>query len=241
MSTLSNSLYLTTMVKKNIDDAARRFIKSAYKIGVSVLLINKFLEESDYKCNTTQIHYILWNINIQPNGYNCSPETLIWRRYLTNIIETFDLETFEEFEAVALREAEDYYNIDRFTFIRYWYDFIEHHNRFMEEQENPPNIKWIRDALLYFGFNFTSLSQKIRAKDIPTDSKALYDRYMAEIQGTYFSSEEFQLRPKFRANEEIRDFWSACYGIGKDFITIIKWTEIFTGLGPVEDDLNFSI
>lgn len=220
------------MAQKNVDDAARQFIKTAYKIGVSVLLINRFLNESNYRCNTTQIHHILQNINIQPDGYNCSPDTLIWRRYLTNILETFDLSTFEEFEAVALREAEDYYNIDKFTFTRYWYDFMEFHNQFMCEKENPPNIKWIRDALLYFGFNFTSLSQKIRTKDIPTDSKALYDRYMAEIQGTYFSSEEFKLRPKFYPNEEIRDFWSACYGIGKNFITIAKWTEIFFGLGP---------
>lgn len=227
---------------KKIDDTAKRFIISAYQHGVSVILINRFLRESSYNdCNVIIIHKTLWGVDILPNNYNCSSGSLVWRRYLTNILETSEVSTFEQFEQIALQDAIDYYNIDYITFTGYWNDFTQFQNQFTMEIKMPVDIEWIMRALLYFGYTFTRLSEKLRKKQIPFTPMDLCNIYNAEAQSHNFSSEELKLRPISHASLAIRKFWKLSYRIGKDIDTILKWTEIFTGTNATENDINCTI
>ncbi len=226
---------------KEIDHAAKQFIEGAYQMGMSGILINKFLRESNYACNMITIHETLWSVNIFPDNYNCSSASLIWRRFLTNILETFNLSTLEQFQIVALQDAIDYYNIDNDIFTRYWNDFTEFQNQFLQEIENPPNVQWIMRGLLYFGFTFTGLAKKLNTKNIAISTNDMYNIYRQVTQTYNFSAEEFKLRPKYHATEDLKTFWKLSYRIGKDFDTISEWTEIFGGLGISEENKSYVV
>lgn len=118
---------------KIITDDARDFIVFAYRLGMSVILIHNILLELNYNSTITTIHEILWSFNIFPGNFNCSYDSLIWRRYLTYTLEKFEVSTLEQFEQLALQEAIDYYNIDKTTFTKYWNDY----NQFTQEIKSP--------------------------------------------------------------------------------------------------------
>lgn len=61
---------------REIDDIAKQFMESAYQIGVSVILMNKFLLESKYAFTIIIIYDILSNFNISPDSYNYSSDSL---------------------------------------------------------------------------------------------------------------------------------------------------------------------
>lgn len=83
---------------KEFNYKTRRFIASAYKVGISVILIYRFSKESDYDCTITKIHKVLWRFNIFPDNYNCSFDSLIWRRYLINMLEIHESSSLHKFE-----------------------------------------------------------------------------------------------------------------------------------------------
>lgn len=94
-------------------------------------------------------------------------------------------------------------------------------------------------ALLYFGFTFTRLSQKLKAKNILTSQTDLYNTYRAEIQSNNFSGETLNLCPIYEIIPSIKNFLKLGREIGKEFDTIIRWIEIFAGLGITENDIIF--
>lgn len=222
---------------KKIDQEAQYFIASAYQLGMSVILIDRFLRESNYDCTMSKIHRTLWAFNIFPNNYNCSFDSLIWRRYLTNVLEKFEVSTLEQFEQLALEEAVDYFNIDKTTFTQYWNDF----NEFTREIKFPLDPDWIICALHYFGFTINILSTKLRKRDIISTPSGLYDIYMSKARNHIFSSEELKLRPKTHASNDLREFWRFSYKIGKDVDTIVEWTEVFTGTNTSAIEINMHI
>lgn len=218
-------------LRKNMNDTAKYFIVSAYRVGVSTLLIDRFLRESDWDCTMYAVHDTLWENDIQPTDFNCSSDSLTWRRYLTNILETSGVSTYEQYEEVALQEAKDYYNINNMTFIEYWYDF----KQFTRELKFPLDPAWIMRALLYFGYTFTRLSMKLRKENIPVTPTDLYNIYNVHAGRHDLSIEELRLIPKFQPSLAVKHFWRSSHQIGKDIDTIIQWTEIFTGtITPVE-------
>lgn len=219
---------------KTIDDAAKQYIEYAYQNGISVILILKFLEECNYDCTMTIIHKTLWNVNIYPNNSNCSSDSLVWRRFLTNIFETYHPSTLEQFQTIALQDAINYYNIDNDTLKRHWDGLIEFQNQFLQEIENPPNAQWTIRGLIYFGFTFGSLANKLRSKNILIDTEELHNIYNTEIEGHNFSIGEFKLRPKWLVTSDIKKFWKSCDRIGQDYHTINKWSEIFIGMSVSE-------
>lgn len=221
--------------KKKVDQKARQFIIGGYYIGMSVILINKFLQESDYDCNVIIIHDTLYAANVIPNNFNCSSSSLTWRRFLTNILEKVEFKTLKQFEIVALQDAIDYYNIDKDTFSGYYNDYIEFQKYFLQEIENPLNVKWILRAFLYFGFTFTGIAKKLNTKNIDTTPTKMYNFYKEITQGLVLTGEEFKLRPVYIPTENTKAFWQYSYRIGKSLDTIVEWTEIFGGVGVSED------
>lgn len=79
----------------------------------------------------TIIHETLWNVNIYPNNSNCSSDSFIWQRFLTNIFETYYPSTLEQFQAIAFQDVINYYNIDNNTLKRHWDGLIEFQNQFL--------------------------------------------------------------------------------------------------------------
>lgn len=224
-------------LRKKIDTTAKHFIVNAYEVGVSVLLIDRFLRESDWDCTILAIHDTLWDYNIQPTDYNCSSSSLIWRRYLTNILETSGMSSYEQFEEVAYQEAKDYYNINQTIFMEYWYDF----NQFIGELKSPLDPAWIIRALHYFGFTFPRLAKKLRKENIHIMASGLYDIYKLNIGSHTLTNDEFKLSPKWKPSLAIYEFWRLSHQIGKDLDTIIQWTEIFTGTNVTENDINYTL
>lgn len=210
---------------KKLDLDARLFIKSAYRVGMSVILIYRFLHESNYDCTMTEIHKTLWDFNIFPDNYNCSFDSLIWRRYLTNMIEFHEVSTLDQFETLALGEAKDYFNVDSSAFTNHWNDWT----KFTQELKSPLDPNLTIRALHYFGYTTTTFSNKLRKKDIISTPGGLYDAYMIKARGYPFSSQELKLRPKNQSSDDLREFWKHCYKIGKDVGTILAWSEVFTG------------
>ncbi len=222
---------------KEIDHEAQHFIASAYQLGMSVLLIDRFLRESNYDCTMSKIHQTLWARNVFPDNYNCSSDSLIWRRYLTNILEKFEVSTLEQFEQLALEEAIDYYDIDNDTFTQYWNDF----NEFTREIKFPLDPDWIVRAIHYFGFTINNLSKKLRKRNIISTPSGLYDIYISKAQNHIFSSGELKLRPKTHASNDLREFWRFSHKVGKDIDTIVEWTEVFTGTNTSAIEINLHI
>lgn len=223
--------------RKEISTTARNFIRSAYRHGVSVLLIDRYLRESNWNCTTDIIHNILLDFGIDAIDYTCSLESLVWRRYLTNILETSGVSTYEQFEEVALQEAKDYYSVDQNIFAKYWNDF----NQFTNELKLPLDPAWITRAIHYFGFTFSRLLKKLRKENISITPTELNNMYRAYTGGYHFSFEELGLNPKSEASLDLKDFWILSYKIGKEVDTIVEWTEIFTGTDVTENDVNFTL
>lgn len=216
---------------KKVDEEARQFIIRAHQIGMSVILINKLLKESDYDCNVIIIHDTLYNANIVPNPSNCSASSLTWRRFLTNILEKFESPTLEQFQIIALQDAINYYNIDKETFIGYYNEYIEFQNYFLKEIEISLNVPWILRAFFYFGFSFTGLAKKLNTKNINISTTKLYVFYREITEDLNLNDEEFKLRSVYSPPEDIKAFWKSSYRIGKSLEAIVEWTEIFTGEG----------
>lgn len=212
-----------------IDDDAKNFISSAYQLGISVILIHKFLLESNYNSTITTIHETLWSLNISPNNYNCSYDSLMWRRYLTHILEIHEISTLEQFEKHALQETINYFNIDKTIFTKFWNDYDE----FMQEIKSPLDPNWIFRAFHYFGFTFRGLLNKVIKKDIVSTEDEIYQIYLSKIETHTFTNEDLTLCPKTlkldKMSEDIRKFWIVSDRIGNDSNTILEWTEVFTG------------
>ena len=230
---------------KEIDDDAKNFITSAYRIGISVILIQKFLVESNYKSTISTIHETLWSFNIIPDNYNCSYDSLIWRRYLTYILEIHEVSTLEQFEQHALQETIDYFNIDKTIFTKYWNDY----NEFIQEIKSPLDSNWIFRAAHYFGFTFRGLSNKVIKKGIMSTPDEIYQIYLSKTKTHTFTNEDLTLCPKILAlgilGDDLRKFWRFSHIIGNDSNTILEWTEVFTGtstsLQEIENYLQQSL
>lgn len=220
--------------EKEIDVQAKEFIRIAYKIGISVKLINRFVRECNYACTITIVQEVLGSKKTPPNNYNCSRASLIWKRYLTHILETFNHPTLERFKEIALDEAKEYYDIDENTFIQYWQEFSEFQTQIVRGETpsnhfNPLNTEWMMRAFLYFGYNLVSLTNNLKANNNHVNPSSLYELYKAKIRAGGYSSEQLILCPKYAFNADIKKFWKRSRGIGKEFHTIIEWTVIFTG------------
>lgn len=223
---------------KKIDLEAKSFMADAYSLGISVILICRFLRELNYDCTITEIHTTLWNFNIFPDNQNCSFDSLTWRRYLISVLGKFEVSTLEQFEELALEEAKDYYNIDDATFTKYWNDF----NEFTQEIKLPLDPNWVFHAFHYFGFTVTGLSNMLsNKKGIIATPTEIYAIYQSKVRRHTYSNEENRLRPKTVASNNIREFWKICHKIGKDIDTIKEWTEIFTGTSSSTQEINFQI
>lgn len=223
--------------RKKIDATAKDFIVWAYRIGISVLLIDKFLRESDWDCTVAAVYDALWDKDIRINDYNCSSDSLIWRRYLTNILETSGVLTYEQFEEIALDEARNYYDVNLIMLMEYWYDF----NKFTAELKSPPDPAWIKKALHYFGFNFTWLVNKLNKENISITLTELCNIYDAHIQGGIFDIDERKLQPTLEPTLAIKHFWRSSHQIGIEVDKFIEWTEIFTGTSAKEEIINFTL
>lgn len=223
--------------RKDIEVTARCFIISAYRHGVSVLLIDRFLRESNWNSTIPEIHARLREAHIYNYDYNCSFNSLVWRRYLTNILETSEVSTYEQFEEVALQEAKDYYGINQSTFFKYWNDF----SQFTRELKHPLDPAWLIQGFHYFGFTFTRLLNKIRKENISITPTELQNTYNRAIGSYHFSFDELTLKPKSEASLDLKDFWILSYKIGKEVNTIAEWTEIFTGTNTTEDEINSTL
>lgn len=174
-------------LKKQIGDDAINFIMSVYRLGTSVILIHKFLEESNYDSTITKIHEALWSFNVYPDNFNCSKDSLIWRRYLLYMIEKLNISTLKELEEHALQEVMDYYNIDEATFTKYWNDY----NEFTQEMNFPLDPDWIFRAYHYFGFTIKGFSIKVIKKNIIFISNEIYDLYTSKAENHTFINEDF--------------------------------------------------
>lgn len=221
--------------RKSIDDIAKRFIISAYKLGISTLLIDRFLRESNYNCTMIHVHDTLWSCDIIPDNYNCSSESLTWRRFLTSILDDPEVDTLRKFESVALQEAVHYYNIDETIFTNYWHEF----NDWTRQMQYPLDTDWIMHGAQYFGFTFIRLSDKLFRNNIEVSPTALWNQYNDKLHSSVpNSSEDIKLRPKTRAWPALREFWILSHRIGKENSTILDWTEIFTGTGIAETEIE---
>ena len=223
---------------KEIDDDAKNFITSAYRIGISVILIQKFLVESNYKSTISTIHETLWSFNIIPDNYNCSYDSLIWRRYLTYILEIHEVSTLEQFEQHALQETIDYFNIDKTIFTKYWNDY----NEFMQELKSPLDPNWIFRAVHYFGFTFRGLSNKAIRKNIMLTPDEIYQIYLSKTETHTFINKDLTPCPKTlalgRVSDDLRKFWRFSHKIGNDSNTILEWTEVFTGTSTSSKEIE---
>lgn len=232
----SQSLFLQ---EKKIDDKAKRFIISAYKVGISVELINRFVQEFNYACTISIVQQTLTTANIIPPYHNCSRASLTWRRYLTHILEKFNPPTLEKFKEIALDEGKKYYDIDEETFIEYWNKFSKFQTEIIQgdsqsNKVNPANYQWMMQAFLYFGYNLKSLSNRLTANKNFITPNALYGLYIEELQRRSYTAEELILYPKPSYTTKVKEFWRSSHRIGGEFHTIIEWTAIFTGRSVTE-------
>lgn len=219
---------------KKIDDTAEQFIISAYKLGISQLLIHRFLRESNYNCLMTDIYETLWKCDIFPDSYNCSSNSDVWRRYLTNILKDPEIKGIRHFKMIALQEAIDYYDINKNTLHNYWSQF----NYWKKRAQSPPNHDWIIYGMHHFGFTFPRLSEILSKIDIEVSPSMLNNIYNANIHNYIPTGVDTQLRPKVMSYPSLREFWVLSHKIGKDIGTILEWTEIFTGTGVDESEID---
>lgn len=236
LSTFLNSVnfIMENQEHKKIDNIAKQFIISAYKLGISQLLIDRFLRESNYDCTMTDIHEILWSCDIFPNSYNCSYNSDVWRRYLTNILKNPEIRFLRNLKKVALQEAIDYYDINENIISNYWSQF----NYWKKRVQSPPNHDWVIYGIHHFGFTFPRLSEKLSQINIEVSPSVLYNIYNANIHSYIPAGVDTQLRPKIRSYPALREFWVLSHKIGKDIGTILEWTEIFTGTGVDESEID---
>ena len=223
---------------KGINDDAKNFITSAYQLGISVILIHKFLLEWNYHSTISTIHETLWSFDINPDNYNCSYDSLIWRRYLNHILEIHEVSAFEQFEQHALQETIDYFNIDKTIFTKYWNDY----NEFIKEIKSPLDPNWIFRAFHYFGFTFRGLSNIVIKKGIMSTPDEIYQIYLSKTATHTFTNEDLTLCPKtvtkLKDDDDLRKFWRSSYKMGIDSNTILEWTEVFTGTSTSSQELE---
>lgn len=235
------SLFLS---EKEIDTPAKDFIQSAHNIGVSVKLINRFLQESNYSCTITIVQEELKVMNIISNNNNCSRGTGIGRRYLTHILDKFKCSTLERFPEIALDEATTFYDFDDDAFVKYWYEFSEFQNQLIKNEEgyniyNPANDEWVMRALTYFGYTLISLSNYLIQNNNYLKPALVHHLYREALKRTdrnyvYPGS----LHPSSYANAKVINFWKVSRRIGREFHTIIEWTKIFLGQDCKEDTIR---
>lgn len=221
---------------KMIDVDAKNFIISAYRIGISVILIQKFLQDLNYNSTITIIHETLWSFDIYPDNFNCSSDSLIWRRYLTYILQICEVSTFEQFERLALQETIDYFNIDKTTFTKFWNDY----DKFIQEIKSPLDADWIFRAFHYFGFTFRSLSNKVIKMGIMSTPDEIYQIYHLKSQTHLFTNEDLTLCPEIynKSHYDLRKFWRFSDKIGNDVHTILECTEVFTGVSVSQKEIE---
>lgn len=222
---------------KKIDEDAEKFMVLAYQHGISVILINRFLREANYNSNIIIIHETLWNSNIHPNEYNCSYESLTWRRYLTNIFDSSGESTLEQMKQLALQEVKYYFDIGDTIFTKYWHDYTD----FIKKITFPLDVDQIIHAIHYFGFTFTRLASRLNKKNIACTPSDLSNIYNVKLQTSIFNAEELTLRPNIVASPALKDLWRYSHRIGKNVNTILGWTEVFAGTNATVHDIIFTI
>ena len=214
---------------KEINEDAEGFIIIAYRLGISVILIQNCLLELKYNSTITKIHETLWNVNIHPDNHNCSYDSLTWRRYLAYNLELHEGSTLEQFENLVLQKTIDYFNIDKTIFTQYWTDY----NKFIQEIKSPLDPDWIFRGFHYFGFTFRSFANLLFKKGVLSTSDEVYQVYLSKTKDHIYTSKDLTLCPKIytigRSDDDLRTFWKFSYQIGNDLNTIIEWTEVFTG------------
>ena len=222
---------------KTMDEVAKNFIVLAYQHGMSVILIDRFLRETNYDSSVVIIHETLWSSNIYPDDYNCSFESLIWRRYLTNIFDSLGEATLEECKHIALQEAKYYFDIGDKNFTKYWHDYTD----FTKQITFPLDPDQIIHAVHYFGFTFTRLSSRLNKNNIACTPSDLSNIYRVKFEESNFTKEESKLRPKSVASPALKDFWRYSHEIGKSVPTILGWTEVFAGTNATVHDIMFAL
>lgn len=230
--------------EKEIDDEAKDFIKNAYDIGVSVKLISRFLQESNYTCSITIVQEELKAINISPSDHNCSRDTGIGRRYLTYILDTFNCSTFERFAEIALDEAKTFYDFDDDAFVKYWHEFSEFQNQLIENEEghniyNPANDEWVMRALTYFGYTLIPLSNYLIQNNNYLKPALVHHLYREQLKRTDRNYvHPGSLHPSSYVTTKVKNFWKSSRRIGREFHTIIEWTKIFLGQDCKEETIR---
>lgn len=225
-----------SLPEKKIDIKAKEFIKSAYNVGISVKLINRFLRESNYACTRKIVQDELKAVNIAPKNYNCSRYSSTGKRYLTHILDTFKCNTLERFAEIALNEAKTFYDFNENTFGNYWHEFCKFQNQLIIHDRGgrniykPANNDWVMHAFTFFGYTLVPLSNYLTLNNNSITPNTLIDLYQKELKRTdrnYIYPGA--LYPKIQATTIVKNFWKCCRQIGKEFDTIVEWTVIFLG------------
>lgn len=230
--------------EKKLDAQARQFIRSAYNVGMSIKLINRFLQESNYDCTMPVVENKLRFSNIFPDNYNCSRASGIGKRYLTYIVDKFNCNTLEEFSEIALNEAKMFYDYDDNAFINYWHELFKFRNQLIRDEGGNnvyklANNEWVMHALLHFGYTLTALSNYLTANNNnlrPNLVLTLYKEELKRIDRNYVFPGS--LHPSTDIPTKVKNFWISCRQIGKEFHTIIEWTKIFLGQECTEEDIR---
>lgn len=231
--------------EKPIDHDAKMFILSAHEVGISVKLMNKFLQESNYASTITIVQDELKAVSLSWNKSNCSRASGMGRRYLTYIADKFQCNTLEQLAEIALNEVTTFYDFDNDAFVNYWHEFCAFKNQLVVQNENgkniynPANNDWVMHALTYFGYTFIPLSNYLSENNnriTPKDIIKIYKDELKRSNRKYFYPGA--LHPNQTSILIVKDFWKCSRHIGKEFHTIIEWTIIFLGRNFTEESIK---
>lgn len=231
--------------EKPIDHDARMFILSGHEVGISIKLINRFLQESNYASTTTIVQDELKAVSMVWDKDNCSRASGIGKRYLTYILDKFKCTNLEQFAEIALNEVKTFYDFDNDAFVNYWSEMYTFRNQLIIQNErskniyNPANNDWVMRGFTYFGFTFIPLSIYLSENNnriTPKDIIKLYKDELKRSDRNYFYPGA--LHPNQASLTIVKNFWKSSRQIGKEFHTIIEWTIIFLGRNFTEESIK---
>lgn len=235
------------------DDTADEFVKAAYKFGLSVQLIQRVLREKGYNTPLDDIRTVLEQKGIHDDGFNCSRQSHIWKRYLSYIAAKFDLASPEEFKNRALEEAIIFFDIDEDTVDKFWLDLCEFHthapfgSRLHDDFERRFG-PWVRSAFLDFGYNTHSLGIYLDKIGFEISRIAIIRLFSvmttaASIRGRPLDRDlVLRLAPRTSPYPvATKDFWKAGFNLlGEDGIPqMMELTEIIGGCSVESHNIQF--
>lgn len=227
------------------DYKANRYVVSAYKVGFSVKLINKILIEYNYASDPSTIEAILAQVNITPNGYNCSQESQTWRRYLTYIIETYKPTTADDFEVMAY-EYNSIYNITLETAKQFFTDYKLFQAELLLHQVSRAafvqfvrSSDWIPRAFHVFGSNCEYIENNLRARNYEVTKDFIIEAYRIKIaQNMGLNHRSPMLKPREgEPDDDTVMFWESARALRMDLEKIEGDTRIFTGWDTMGYDI----